>query len=75
MRDCISLPHVRWECNCPVVFVPNCRKQKRTTRRRFWGRGHCVSTIGLDKEVIGRDTHNEQQLGTQQLELDDIEAQ
>jgi len=49
-------------------------KQKRTTGLHFWARGYCVSTIGLDEQVIRQYIRSQEKLEQQQLELDDIEA-
>ena len=49
-------------------------KLKRTTGLHFWARGYCVSTVGLDEGTIRKYIQDQEKLGKQQLEFDDIEA-
>jgi putative transposase len=44
-------------------------KVKRVTGLHFWSRGYCVSTIGLDEEVICKYIRDQEQLEKQQLDL------
>jgi putative transposase len=45
-------------------------KVKRVTGLHFWSRGYCVSTIGLDAEVIRKYIRDQENLEKQQLDLE-----
>ena len=45
-------------------------KVKRVTGLHFWSRGYCVSTIGLDEEVIRKYIRDQEKLEKQQLDLE-----
>ena len=38
--------------------------------RRFWARGYCVSTVGLDEQQIRQYIKEQEKLQKQQLEFD-----
>jgi putative transposase len=49
------------------------RKKSHTnpfTGLHFWSRGYCVSTIGLDEEVIRKYIRDQEKLEKQQLDLE-----
>ena len=43
---------------------------KRLSGLRFWSRGYCVSTVGLDEETIRKDIRDQEKVDKQQLDLD-----
>ena len=45
-------------------------KVKRVTGLHFWSRGYCVSTIGLDEEVIRKYIRDQEKLEKHQLDLE-----
>ena len=43
---------------------------KRVSGLHFWGRGYCVSTVGLDEETIRNYIRDQEKSEKQQLELE-----
>ncbi len=43
---------------------------RRVTGMRFWARGYCVSTVGLDEATIRRYIREQEMLESDQMELD-----
>jgi len=61
MREWQSQSHVKWYCRYHVVFTPKYRKKRNFTGFHFWARGYCVSTVGLDEEVIRAYIRNQEE--------------
>ena len=53
-----------------AVRIHRYLQNKQTKGKRFWPRGYCVSTVGLDEETIGNYIREQEEAEKQQLDLD-----